>query len=230
MARCASRIASLVIVVAGCRAPKSAPARIEAARDGRLCWSATTVSRGDDWPVDALASEVSLRVEELRLAGASGTAPWADVEAALAPLSLPAWISMGEPFVVGDLRYPVAISRELLGASNGARLKLSANVVAEANGATAGASGSTTVIELIVVVDGFAPAIVNRLWDFEPDFLVRARAARRLMDGVGLSRVETAALHRLHALADGLDEFCGGETAGSDRCANGPLAEALAHA
>jgi hypothetical protein len=48
------------------------------------------------------------------------------------------------------------------------------------------------------------------------------------MDGVRLSRVEAAALHRLHALAEGLDELCAEEEASVGRCANGPLAEALA--
>jgi hypothetical protein len=208
---------SIACAAAGCRAQETALTRVESAREGRLCWSATTLSRGDERPVDALGSEVSLRVAQVRLASASEAAPWADVEAAVAPLALPAWISMGAPFVVGDLRYPVEISRELLGASNGARLRLSA-----------GACARNAAIEFIVVVDGLGPVIANRLWDFEPEFLVRVRAARRLMVGVGLSRVETAALHRLHALAEGLDEFCAAGAASDSRCANGPLAEALA--
>jgi hypothetical protein len=223
-----SRMASIAFFVGGCQALESEPTHVEAAANGRLCWSATTVARGDDRRVDALGSEVSLRVAEVRLAGASAATPWADVEAAVAPLSLPAWISMGEPFVVGDLRYSVDISRELLGASNGARLLLQASVVTEATRSAPSASASTAAIQLIVVVDGFAPVIINRLWDFEPELLVRARAARKLMDGVGLSRVETTALHRLHALAEGLDELCAGETASGGRCANGPLAEAFA--
>lgn len=216
--------AALAFVGAGWRAQVSAPPRAESASEGRLCWSATTLSRGDDRRVDALGSEVSLRVAHVRLVGASEATPWADIEAEMAPLALPAWISLGEPFIVGDLRYPVEISRELLGASNGAKLQLQARVVTEA----IRSSPSASTIELIVVVDGLAPVIVNRLWDFEPEFLVRVRAARRLMDGVGLSRVETAALHRLHALAEGLDEFCAVDAPASGRCANGPLVEALA--
>ncbi|MBL8800774.1 MAG: hypothetical protein JNN27_02165 [Planctomycetes bacterium] len=187
-------------------------------------WSVEELASGGGDLVGCMGTSVQFRLVNSSLSIAAGRNPGAE---ARLPDALPTWLTLGEPYVVGDRRYPLDLARVLLALRGGARLRLSAFLVEPSAQLTVEHETPAAQLEVELRVISTVGGVTERR-RFGPDFLVRAEAASRLVVGRDLSRVEVAARLRLLELADGLDEFCASADGQAGRCTNSALAEALA--
>lgn len=186
-------------------------------------WSAEVLEIGDGREVQALGDSIRLRV----ISSGDTSRPREHAQQKYgASRFLPMWIASGEPFIVGDLRYPAELSRQLLGVSDGARLRLVA--LDDAEPLAQAAVQSSARLEFVVEVRGFDPSVANRPWAFAPEYLVRWTAGERLKTAIDLSWLEHAARLRWLELDDALGAVCAAPDERGAPCPNGALAEALA--
>lgn len=190
----------------------------------KWAWSVEELSVGGGDVVGCMGTSVHFRGLNPPLSIAAAEQPSTD---ARLPDALPTWLTLGEPFVVGDRRYPLDLGRVLLELRGGARLRLSAIRVEPSALLTVEHKTPDAQLDVEVRIISNVDGVAERR-RFGPDFLVRAEAASRLVVGRDLSRVEVAARLRLLELADRLDEFCASADGQAGRCTNSALAEALA--
>jgi hypothetical protein len=190
----------------------------------KWAWSVEELASGGGDVVGCVGTSVHFRVLNSQFSTPAAGHPSTEWRT---PDALPTWLSLGEPFVVGDRRYPLDLARSLLELRSGARLRLSAFRVEPSAQLPVEHETPDAQLEVELRVISNVGGVAERR-RFGPDFLVRAEAASRLVVGRNLSRVEAAARVRLLELADGLDEFCTSADDQAGRCTNSALAEALA--
>jgi hypothetical protein len=222
--RCSLLALLLASVAEASSVPTTAQTGGATSRAIRWAWSVEELASGGGDLVDCVGTSVRFRVSNSLLSIAPAGEP--STEARL-PDDLPTWLTLGEPFVLGDRRYPLDLARSVLELRSGARLRLGAFRVEPAAQLTLQHERPAVQVDVELRVISNVGGVAERR-RFGPDFLVRAEAASRLVVGRDLSRVEVAARLRLLELADGLDEFCDSAHDRAGSCANGPLAEALA--